>query len=74
MYKVIVYFEDIQDNRHKYRVGDVFPRDGVTVAEKRLKELATANNKRGKPLIELVEEKVVKPKRKRAKNEHNDAV
>jgi hypothetical protein len=74
MYKAIVYFEDIQDSRYKYHVGDTFPREGVTVSDKRLDELSTNKNRRGKPLIELVEEKVVKPKRKRAKNEHNDAV
>lgn len=66
MYKVIVYFEDIQDKRHKYRVGDTFPRSGLTVSDKRLDELATNKNKRGIPLIMWVDEEA-KPKRKRAK-------
>ena len=66
MYKVIVYFEDIQDKRHKYRVGDTFPRSGLTVSDKRLDELATNKNKRGIPLIMWVDEEA-KSKRKRAK-------
>lgn len=70
MYKAIVYFEDIQDSRYKYRVGDTFPREGVTVSDKRLDELSTNKNRRGMPLIMFVgdETKVdEKPKRKRAK-------
>ena len=54
MYKVIVYFEDLQDNRYAYHVGDKFPRDGVSVSKKRLEELSTKNNKRRMPLIEEV--------------------
>lgn len=54
MYKVIKYFTDLQDNDHAYNVGDVFPRDGVTVTEERLAELAGSNNKRGEPLIKQV--------------------
>ena len=57
-YKVINYFEDLQDFNHPYRVGDVFPRLGMKVSEARLKQLSTANNRQKKPLIELVEEKV----------------
>lgn len=56
-YKVINYFEDLQDFNHPYRVGDVFPRLGMKVSEARLKQLSTANNRQKKPLIELVEEK-----------------
>lgn len=58
-YKVIHYFEDLQDFNHPYRVGDVFPRLGMKVSEARLKQLSTANNRQKKPLIELVEEKVI---------------
>lgn len=54
MYRVIHFFTDLQDNGHKYSVGDNFPRTGLTVSENRLKELATVNNKQGKPLIEIV--------------------
>lgn len=52
MYKVIVYFEDLQDEGHPYNVGDAFPRKGLKVGEERIKELSTAENRRGKPLIE----------------------
>lgn len=58
MYKVIHYFTDLQDNEHPYNVGDVFPRDGLTVGEERLKELSGSKNKQHKPLIKLVEEEL----------------
>ena len=56
-YRVIVSFEDLQDKNHYYRPGDIFPRDGVIVSKERLEELASAKNKRRKPLIEKVETK-----------------
>ena len=55
-YKVIHYFEDLQDFSHPYKVGDVFPRLGLTVSDERLKELSSKHNRQGKPLIEKVEE------------------
>lgn len=55
-YKVINYFEDLQDFNHPYKVGDVFPRLGMNVSEARLKELSSSNNRRKKPLIELVKD------------------
>lgn len=55
MYEVIEYFTDLHDKDHPYNVGDPFPRDGVQVTEKRLAELAGTNNKRGIPLIRLME-------------------
>jgi hypothetical protein len=73
MYKVIHFFTDLQDNGKAYSVGDIFPRTGVSVSEKRLKELATVNNKQGKPLIELVrdvaEEESPKKRGRKASNE-----
>ena len=57
MYRVIAYFTDIQDGGHAYNVGDIFPREGMTVSDQRLKELSGAENKRGKALIEAVKEK-----------------
>lgn len=57
MYKVIRHFTDLQDKNRPYNVGDIFPREGLKVAEERLTELAGSNNKRGIPLIEKVEEK-----------------
>lgn len=56
-YKVIHYFEDLEDFNHPYNVGDIFPRNGMMVGEARLRELSSKNNKQGKPLIEPVEEK-----------------
>lgn len=56
MYKVIHYFEDLQDFNHPYKVGDSFPRLGMNASEKRLKELSGKNNKQGKALIEEVKE------------------
>ena len=61
-YKVIEYFEDLQDNGRPYNVGDVFPEDGNTVSAERIAELASTQNRRRIPLIEEV---VEKPKRTR---------
>ena len=61
-YKVIEYFEDLQDNGRPYNVGDVFPVDGNTVTDERLSELASTQNRRRIPLIEEITEK---PKRTR---------
>lgn len=58
MYEVIHYFTDLQDNEYPYNVGDVFPRDGLTVSDERLKELSGSNNKQNKPLIKFVEEEL----------------
>ena len=63
-YKVIAYFEDLQDNGRPYNVGDVFPADGNTVTAERLAELASTQNRRRIPLIEEIAEK---PKRTRKK-------
>lgn len=57
MYKVIVYFTDLHDNDHEYHEGDIFPREGIKVADERLAELSGSDNKRGIPLIEKVEER-----------------
>ena len=63
MYKVIKYFEDLKDNRHPYKVGDTFPRNGLEVSKSRLDELLGCQNRREEPLI--VE--VVTPKKRKAK-------
>ena len=65
-YKVIEYFEDLQDNGRPYNVGDVFPIDGNTVTAERLAELASIQNRRRIPLIEEIAEK---PKRTRKKKD-----
>ena len=61
MYKVIKFFTDLKDHDHAYRVGDIFPRKGLTVSEERLKELSTDQNKRGIPLIKAVAENKPEP-------------
>lgn len=54
MYQVTELFADLQDNSRVYIPGDVFPRKGVEVSDKRLEELSTCNNLRGIPLIKMV--------------------
>ena len=44
MYRVIKDFVDLQDNDHSYHTGDIFPREGIWVSKKRLKELAGSEN------------------------------
>lgn len=56
MYKVIKYFTDLEDNRHEYHVGDIFPHDGRKITAERLAELSSDKNKRHVPLIEKVAE------------------
>ena len=65
-YKVIEYFEDLQDNGRPYNVGDVFPVDGNTVSAERIAELSSDKNLQGVPLIEEISEK---PKRTRKKKD-----
>jgi hypothetical protein len=74
MYRVIEYFEDLQDNGQPYNVGDVFPKGDKKVTKERLNELATDKNRRHIPLIEKVEEpKVEKPIKKANKKAANKA-
>ena len=56
-YKVIHPFTDLQDNNYLYKVGDSFPHLGFSVTDARLRQLSGTNNKRGKALIEFVEDK-----------------
>jgi hypothetical protein len=56
MYKCVVFFSDLHDKSFEYRPGDIFPRSGLKVSPERLEELSTDKNRRGKPLIEKVEE------------------
>lgn len=51
MYKVICPFTDLQDNRHVYLCGDVYPREGLQPSNKRISELLGADNRLNKPLI-----------------------
>ncbi len=54
-YEVISFFTDLKDYDHPYKVGDEFPRQGVTVSEERIKELSSDKNRQGRPLIRAVE-------------------
>ena len=65
MYKVVKRFYDLKAN-HAYSVGDTFPHDGVEVGSERIAELVSDKNRLGVPLIEEIEEK---PKRARRKKE-----
>lgn len=65
MYKVVRAFTDLQ-NHHVYTPGEVFPRSGVKVDEKRIAELAGDKNRMGVPLIKETDEN---PKRVRKKKE-----
>lgn len=56
MYKVTKLFVDLEDNNHVYNPGDVYPREGLNVTDERIKELCGSENKRGEPLIELIED------------------
>ena len=65
MYKVIKHFVDLQDNNHKYNVGDTYPRKGLNVLQSRINELASDKNKQKTPLIEEIPEKVEEPKKEK---------
>lgn len=67
MYKVLKYFVDLQDNNFEYKEGDVYPRDGFSVLQSRLNELASTKNRRGEALIEELEEE--KPKKSTKKKD-----
>ena len=56
MFRVIEYFEDLQDNNRPYNVGDIFPYDNREISTERLTELSTAQNRRKIPLIKEVEQ------------------
>ena len=51
MWRVIAYFEDLQDNSRPYNPGDAFPREGLSVSPERLKELSGPENLQKRPLI-----------------------
>ena len=68
MYKVIKYFEDLQDNGRPYNEGDVFPYGDKVVSKERINELLTNQNRRRTPLIVEVAEETVKPKKKNKKS------
>lgn len=56
MYKAIERFKDLKDNGFVYEAGDKYPRKGKRVSKARIAELSGSDNKRGRPVIEEVEE------------------
>lgn len=62
-YVVTRYFTDAQDNEYAYHEGDIYPREGHTVSEARLKDLLSGNNFQRIALIKRVD-KVEAPKKK----------
>lgn len=50
-YVVIRYFRDAQDNDYPYHEGDIYPREGLTVSNLRIKDLMNGNNFQQVPLI-----------------------
>lgn len=71
MWRVKTYFEDLQDSRHPYKVGDTYPREGLNPDAARILELSTDANRRGVALIEEVQpEKTVEdvPKKRGKKS------
>lgn len=65
MYRVIKAFVDLQDNNHKYDVGDTYPRKGLNVLPSRIKELASNKNLQKTPLIEEIPDIEEKPKKEK---------
>lgn len=55
-YRVVSYFEDLQDGSRAYNVGDTYPRKGLKVTSARIQELKSNYNLQRKPLIEEVGE------------------
>ena len=68
MYRVIKAFVDLQDNNHKYDVGDTYPRKGLNVLQSRINELASDKNLQKTPLIEEIPENVEEPKKEKKKS------
>ena len=60
-YRVIKDFADNEDRGHIYRVGNVYPRSGKEVTEKRLEFLASSANLLKTPVIERIDKPVVAP-------------
>lgn len=59
-YRVLKDFTDLQDNRYLYKVGDTYPRNGLSVTAERIAELSSKSNRQRVPLIEEVQEQTEK--------------
>ena len=72
MFEVICSFTDLQDNRHIYSVGDVYPRQGYQPGKNRIEELTTDNNRLHKSLIKNTDTEVRPARKKRGKKNENN--
>lgn len=63
-YKVIISFQDSQNDFYTYKIGDIYPCKGYESSDKRIKELSTSNNKVGEVLIKDMSEPSIIVKRK----------
>jgi len=43
LYKVIHSFKDLQDSEHIYKVGDIYPRQGVQADKERIERIKSAS-------------------------------
>ncbi|HDF3556310.1 TPA: hypothetical protein ACU26R_002350 [Staphylococcus aureus] len=57
---VKVDFTDLEDNRHVYLKGHVYPRKGYKATAERIKSLASDENKRNEQMIYVVDDKLTK--------------
>lgn len=57
---VKVDFTDLEDNRHVYMKGHVYPRKGYDSTNERIKSLASVENKRNEQMIYVVDDKLTK--------------
>lgn len=57
-YEVIRYFKDAQDNGYAYREGDIYPREGHSVSDVRIKDLLSGNNFQKVALIKRVDKDI----------------
>jgi len=52
-----------QTDGHEYHEGETFPHDGKEIPEERIKELSTADNQIGRPVIAVEAEKATRKKK-----------
>ena len=71
-YEVIRYFTDAQDNDYAYREGDIYPREGHSVSDLRIKDLMSGNNFQRIPLIKRVVKAKGRPKKTEVVQEVNN--
>ena len=51
MYKVLLNFADLHDDKYIYLSGDTYPREGYTPEKERIDELCGNDNAFGQPII-----------------------